>query len=186
MLFLQPVVVSAGAADQTPPAEVRVANRSTPEQPTSHPTWSGTLVAQGAMDQRSPFGTNAPNANDGTPDFVAPNPASQNQAPGGTTSNGPIADPSSTKIPPSPAPNRPDAGPPPPSASSSGTVVAPPPETPPATATPSTTSSTSTQGAGNASGSATTPAPPSNASPMGPPSSSSTFPGANQGASSTR
>jgi hypothetical protein len=113
MLFFQPVVVNdAFAAHKAPPAEVRVAER-VQEQP----RWNGLMLAQSSMDQRSPFGTNAPDRNDGTPNFVAPNPPSNAPTPN-DTGNGPFADPTSTKIPPQSTSStttvRPDAGPPPP------------------------------------------------------------------------
>ena len=67
MLFLQPVVVSdAHAADRTPAAEVRPAERRAHESPVWQPAW-GALLAQSSMDQRSPFGANAPDNNDVTP-----------------------------------------------------------------------------------------------------------------------
>ena len=79
----------------------------------------GMILAQAPMDQRSPFGTNAPNANDGTPDIAPP------RNPAGTAA--PPADPSSTKVPPAPA--RSDAGPPPPTgggtSATPGTTPAP-------------------------------------------------------------
>jgi len=100
MLFLQPVVVN-DAAQRPVAAEVRVAER--PAQP---PEWTGPMLAQAPSDQRSPFGTGAPDKNDVTPSPVLvppPNPSSDEPTP---------ADPMNKKIP--PAPNRPDAGPPPP------------------------------------------------------------------------
>ena len=73
MLFLQPVVVDdACAADRSAPAEVRIAERASYERM----TWTGTTLAQnGPMDGRSPFGPNAPGANDLTPDRPLVNPA---------------------------------------------------------------------------------------------------------------
>ena len=115
MLFMQPVVVSdASAVDRSPAAEVRVVERRAVEQP----RWNGTVLAQGPMDQRSPFGANAPDMNDSTPAPRMMNPVDSTR-PGGAPAN--VADPgSTTKIP--PPSNVPDAGPPPPSG---GTATTP-------------------------------------------------------------
>src|SRR3954447_15537364 len=118
MLFLQPVVVNdVQAANQTPAAEVSVIDRSAIEQP----TWPGpaSMLAQAGMDQRSPFGNNAPTSNELTPKPTPVNPAGNSQSGFGNSGAGAgqVADPgSTTKIP--PAQGQPDAGPPPPSAGS--------------------------------------------------------------------
>ena len=84
MLFLQPVVVDdALAADRSAPAEVRMAERPA----YARMTWAGATLAQnGPMDGRSPFGPNAPGANDLTPDrpLVNPNAGPMESGPPGT------------------------------------------------------------------------------------------------------
>ncbi len=145
MLFLQPVVVDdALAADRSAPAEVRIAERASYERM----TWTGTTLAQnGPMDGRSPFGPNAPGANDLTPDRPLVNPNAGPMASSPTAAPASPSDPSSTtKIPPMRAP---DAGPPPGTTTTNpdtttdtaapGTVA---PGTTPSTATPGTTPST--------------------------------------------
>ncbi len=161
MLFFQPVVVhDASAADRSPPAEVRVAEKRAPEQEVWS-GWTGTMLAQSSLDNRSPFGANAVDRNDVTPpapaphnptDTVMPPSDTVNNAPGGTN---PADSAGNTKIPPpekTATPNQPDAGPPPPA---SGAGAAP----------------------GTAPSSATTPPP---QEPIQQPSSS-TFPGAREG-----
>src|SRR5512134_3771665 len=98
MLLLQPVVVDdALAADRSAPAEVRIAERPAH----ARMTWAGATLAQnGPMDGRSPFGPNAPGANDLTPDrpLVNPDIGPMESPPAAPASP---ADPSSTtKIPP--------------------------------------------------------------------------------------
>jgi hypothetical protein len=192
MLFLQPVVVDdAVATDRsTPPAEVRMAERQSLEPP----RWTGLMLAQSSIDQRSPFGTNAPNANDGTPDFVPRNPAANTPTPNQVGSS-PIGDPSSTtKIP--PPSGVPDAGPPPPLGGSS-TPGASPSTTAPGTTVPSPSlnaPTTTTPGAVNGLSGTTTapggvtppPQPPGGSSTIISPSVSPTYPGASSGASNTR
>jgi hypothetical protein len=163
MLFFQPVVVhDASAADRTPPAEVRVAEERAPEQEVWS-GWTGMVLAQSSLDNRSPFGANAVDRNDVTPPAPAPHnptdtvmPPSSGAAPGTAT---PADSASNTRIPP-PAPTQtagqPDAGPPPP-------VTTPTPGPAP-----------ERTGAGNAGG--TTSAPSPTYAP-----SSSTFPGAREG-----
>ena len=131
MVFLQPVVVNdAQAADQTPAAEVRVIDRSALEQP----TWPAPMLAQAGMDQRSPFGNNAPTSNELTPKPTPANPAN----------SAGVADPgSTTKIP--PAQGQPDAGPPPPSAGTTATPGTEPGATPAPTAPKITTPMPNTQ-----------------------------------------
>jgi hypothetical protein len=188
MLFLQPVVVDdALAADRARPAEVRRAERAE-----ARPPWTAELLAQSSIDQRSPFGTNAPNMNDGRPDFVPPRPVDPTPPGTSATGSGAFSDPTSTKIP--PMSGRPDAGPPPPSGT---TAVNPdrvndlpdpgraqPRSTPTPGATP-TTAPRAMPGSGAAPG--TNLAPPAagsatTISPSGPP----TLPGATSGASNTR
>jgi len=206
MVFLQPVVVNdAHAADQSPAAEVRVVDRRTLEPP----AWTGPMLAQGAMDQRSPFGNNAPTSNELTP---RPRPASP------TDNQAQVADPmSTTKIP--PAPGQADAGPPPPSSGTStatpgtepstatpgstvpgsmpGANTASPPRTPMPTTTPATPTPETTPGGGSGATPPTVPdsrsvpvqPTPLNSGPVTQPvesPSSSTFPGMSSGASTTR
>src|SRR5262245_12788831 len=105
MLFLQPVPVhDAFAADRSVAAEVRTVERNV-----AQPRWSGVMVAENPADQRSPFGNNAPDHNDSSPNFAPPNPPSSEPPP--DRGKSPVTDPSSKKVP--PAPVRPDAGPPP-------------------------------------------------------------------------
>jgi hypothetical protein len=188
MLLLQPVVVDdALAADRSAPAEVQAAERAA-----EPPRWTGELLAQSSVDQRSPFGTNAPGANSATPDFMPPTrPGNQIgvDQPGG----GPIpppADPmAGTRISP---PARPDAGPPPAGTTTVNpdrvTDVGAPPTTAPTTATPGATPSTgtpptmpstATPGIGPAPGSTPTPG-------MPPAGSGQVVPGVSSGASNTR
>jgi hypothetical protein len=201
MVFLQPVVVNdAQAADQkTLAAEVRVIDRHALEQP----VWTGPMLAQGAMDQRSPFGNNAPASNELTPRPRMVNPSDNNTQSGFTATGsgaGQVADPmSTTKIP--PAAGQPDAGPPPPSAGTAttpgGTTAEPNPVGPapnPTTTMPDTTPAQPTTGTTPGSGAGA--APPSipdsrsipavPAQPGGAPPPSATLPGASSGASNTR
>jgi len=163
MLFFQPVVVhDASAADRSPPAEVRVAEKRAPEQEVWS-DWTRTMLAQSSLDNRSPFGANAADRNDVTPPAPTPHnpsdtvmPPSSGAAPGTAT---PADSASNTRIPPPEqtqapgATGQPDAGPPPP------VTVGSKPET--------------TTGAGNAGGTTSTP------EPVEQPSSS-TFPGARE------
>jgi hypothetical protein len=206
MLFLQPVVVDdARLMDRSAPAEVRIAERAQ-----AQPGWTGEALAQSSMDQRSPFGNNAPTSNDLTPDFVPLNrPGNQIgvDQPGGGPIRPPADSMSNTRIP--PPSGRPDAGPPPPGGTTTvnpdrATDVAAPatatpgttpttatPGTTPTTATPGTTPSTSTPGAGAAPGTTirmpnTTPAPPAGGSSTFGPPAGATMPGVSSGASNTR
>jgi hypothetical protein len=197
MVFLQPVVVNdAQHADQkTPAAEVRVIDRHALEQP----VWTGPMLAQGAMDQRSPFGNNAPASNELTPRPRMVNPSDNTQSGfNGTGSGaGQVADPmSTTKIP--PASGQPDAGPPPPSASgtatpgtepSTGSAQAPSPTTTMPDTRPSQPTPGTTPGSG--AGAAPPSIPDSRSIPAVPaqpsqPPPSATLPGASSGASNTR
>jgi hypothetical protein len=201
MLFLQPVVVNdAHAADQSPAAEVRVVDRRTLEPP----AWPGAILAQSSVDQRSPFGNNAPTSNE-----LTPRPRMVNPDPG----TGQPADPmSTTKIP--PAQGQPDAGPPPPSSGSSGTpntepgtatpnaapgTTIPTPNPSPSTTMPQTTPQEPTPGTTPGGGAGAplptvpdsrsvppVPPPPGSSAPATPPAGSSTIPGASSGASNTR
>src|SRR5262245_44017747 len=114
MVFIQPVVVDDAVATNRPvAAEVRVAERVREEPRWTG--WTGMMLAQSAIDQRSPFGAGAPDKNDIRPDFVPPNTPAGN-VPAPSNPSGPISDPTSTKIPPAPnttTAGRPDAGPPP-------------------------------------------------------------------------
>ena len=207
MVFLQPVVMNdAHAADRSPAAEVRVVDRQAFEQPVWHGWQVGTglMLAQQGLDQRSPFGNNAPTSNQltPTPRMVNPNPTDNSGA-------GQVSDPmSTTKIP--PAQGQPDAGPPPPSSVNSATPGEPSPASPtpgatgataPGTAAgtpapirttpmPTTTPSTPTQGTTPGSGAGATPPtiPDTQSVPPQPiqQPSSSTFPGAATGTSPPR
>ena len=203
MVFLQPVVMNdAHAADRSPAAEVRVVDRGALEQPVWQGWQAGTgpVLAQQGMDQRSPFGNNAPTSNQltPTPRMVNPN---------ATDNSGQVADPmSTTKIP--PAQGQPDAGPPPPSSATSappgepsstttgpvpgttapGTAGAPTPlrTTPMPNTTPATPTPSLTPGSGAG---ATPPTIPDTQSVPPQPTaqpSSSTFPGASSGTSNTQ
>jgi hypothetical protein len=158
----------------------------------------GVLLAQGSLDQRSPFGANAPNMNDGTPAPRMMNPSDSTQ-PGSAPSS--VGDSmSNTKIP--PPQSQPDAGPPPPAGGTTAPGVAPagtgsPGGTLGATPNASTSSqapSTTGMPARNPTGlepgtsipGTSTPAPlpvpaPTQAQPPSP-----TLPGASSGASNTR
>jgi hypothetical protein len=190
MLFMQPVVVNdAPVADRALAAEVRIVERRALEQP----RWNGTMLAQGPMDQRSPFGNNAPDMNDltPTPRMVNP-PTSAQTAPADSMSN--------TKIP--PPQGQPDAGPPPPA----GGTTTTPGTAPAGTGTPGGTLG-ETPNASRSSAAPSTPSGMPDRNPTGvepgatipgtstpaplpvpapPPSSSSTLPGASSGASNTR
>jgi hypothetical protein len=197
MVFLQPVVVNdAQAADQnTPAAEVRVVDRRALEQP----VWTGPMLAQGAMDQRSPFGNNAPASNELTPRPRMVNPSDNTQSGFNGTGRGAgqVADPmSTTKIP--PAAGQPDAGPPPPSSGTTATPGTEPSTAPtqnavPRATMPNTTPADVTPGTTPGSGAGATPPripdsqsiPPVPAQPSQPPSSA-TLPGGSSGASNTR
>ena len=200
MLFLQPVVVSdVSAADRTPPAEVRFVDRRALEQP---PGWTGMTLAQGGMDQRSPFGANAPDMNDLTPTPRMMNPVDSTQP--GTGPGAPGDSMSNTRIPPAPA--RPDAGPPPPTDTTTTAPGTPPGTAPAGTGTPGGTLGT-TPNANRSSAAPSTPAGMPDRNPTGnppgatipgtstpaplpvpapPPSSSSTLPGVTSGASNTQ
>ena len=154
MLFLQPVVVDdARAADRSAPAEVRIAERPAH----ARMTWTGATLAQnGPMDGRSPFGPNAPGANDLTPDRPLVNQHAGPMESSPTAAPASPSDPASTtKIPPVRAP---DSGPPPGTTTTNPDTttdtVAPGTVAPP-TATPSTT----------APGTTPTPATPGSAKP---------------------
>ena len=167
MLFMQPVVVNdAHALDRAVPAEVRLA------QPRA--------LAQNLMDQRSPFGANAPDTNNLTPRPTPARPPSATVPPPATPNAAhPTDSPSNTDTPPAQAPGQTDAGPPGGSGATTATpATAPSTATPaaaPSTATPAVPSSEATPGAGATSGT-TEPG-----TPWTPPNpyraSSSTFPG---------
>jgi hypothetical protein len=197
MVFLQPVVVNdAQAANQTPAAEVRVIDRRALEQP----AWPAPMLAQAGMDQRSPFGNNAPTSNELTPKPTPANPAGNSQSGFGNpgAGAGQVADPgSTTKIP--PAQGKPDAGPPPPSAGSTTTPGTEPSTAPTQIPNPNATMPNTQPGDPNSGttlgggAGATPPTVPDSRSvpPVSSPQpvetrSSSTFPGASSGASNSR
>ena len=200
MVFLQPVVMNdAHAADRSPAAEVRVVDRRALEQPvwSAEPVWMRPLLAQGGMDQRSPFGNNAPTSNQ-----LTPTPRMVNPTPTDNSGAGQVGDPTTTKIP--PVTGQPDAGPPPPSSEGGATPGTEPSATgatAPGTAAgtpaaartttmPNTTPSTPTQGTTPGSGAGATPPtiPDTRSVPPQPieQPSSSTFPGASSGTSNTQ
>jgi hypothetical protein len=162
MLFLQPVVVhDSYAAQRSQAAEVQVVERAL-----EPPSWDGVMLAQGPTDQRSPFGSGAPDRNDGTPNFAPPpNPPSREE-PAEAPAKGPLADPASKKVP--PPPSRPDAGPPPPTGKftthtdtfgplAQGAVPDTTTNVPGAPTTPGALPGTTTPGLGGTSGTMTTP-----------------------------
>lgn len=154
--------------------------------------WSGVMLAQSSLDQRSPFGANAVDNNN----KVTPAAATTAPLPPQTSDNpdvpGSTAPPtrSSTQVPP---PGQPDAAPP---LTGTGTTTTAPPTAAPGTAKPTSTPG-GAAGTGNASG--TTSAPDNPIAPIAPspapgninPRSSSTLPGAtlpggSSGASNSR
>src|SRR5262245_31400787 len=86
------------------------------------------LLAQGGMDQRSPFGNNAPDMNDLTPTPRMVNPPASTP---GSATGAPADSMSNTRIPPPPS-SQPDAGPPPPA----GTTTTTPGTAPAGTGSP--------------------------------------------------
>jgi len=173
MLFMQPVVVND--VDQSTVAEVRKVQEAQMAEPrTAEPAWtdwSGVMLAQSSLDQRSPFGANAVDNNN----KVTPGAATTAPVPPDQPSN---PDLPGTAQPPAPSSTQPA----PPDTTAPGTTTAPPAAAP-GTATPSSTPGA----AGGTTG--TMPAPTSTPPPSTPGNidqpSSSTFPGASQPNSTT-
>jgi hypothetical protein len=172
MLFMQPVVVND--VEQSTVAEVREVQMTEPRAAEPAWTdWSGVMLAQSSLDQRSPFGANAVDNNNkvtpgaATTEPATPAPSNNPDVPGSTQEPSPSSAP--------PAPAQPDT-----TAPGTGTTTAPPAAAP-GTATPSSTPGATGGTTGTMPAPGSTPAAPGNIDQP----SSSTFPGASQPSSAT-